>query len=226
MQQLTLQLSPPPAPTFDSFFPARNAAALAQLRALVDGEEQFVYVWGAPGSGKTHLLRSFVSAAAARGRPARYIAPGEHIDSAPDEAVIACDAVHQLDMVGQLALFDLYNRFKSGGGALLTAGDRPPLELPLREDLRTRMGAGVVLRIEPLSDEEKKAALSSHAESRGISLAPDLLEYILERAVRDMGTQMAVIDSLDRLSLERKRPITMPLVREVLQLIEQSARPA
>jgi DnaA family protein len=81
-----------------------------------------------------------------------------------------------------------------------------------------------VLRIEALSDEEKKAALSSHAHSRGIALAPDLLEYILERAVRDMGTQMAVIDLLDRLSLERKRPVTMPLVREVLQLIEQSAR--
>ena len=110
------------------------------------------------------------------------------------------------------------------GGALLTSGDRPPADLPLREDLRTRMGAGVVLRIEALSDEEKKAALSSHAHSRGIALAPDLLEYILERAVRDMGTQMTVIDLLDRLSLERKRPITMPLVREVLQLIEQSAR--
>jgi DnaA family protein len=224
VQQLTLQLAPPPAPTFDSFFPARNAAALAQLRALVDGEEQFVYVWGAAGSGKTHLLRSFVSAAASRGRPARYIAPGEDIHSDPGESVIACDAVHLLDMVGQLALFDLYNRFKSSGGALLTSGDRPPADLPLREDLRTRMGAGVVLRIEALSDEEKKAALSSHAHSRGIALAPDLLEYILERAVRDMGTQMAVIDLLDRLSLERKRPVTMPLVREVLQLIEQSAR--
>ena len=224
MQQLTLQLAPAPAPTFDSFFPARNAAAVAQLRALAEGNEHFVYVWGAPGSGKTHLLRSFASAAAAAGRRARYIAPGEDVHAEPDDAVIVCDAVDKLDMVGQLALFDLFNRFRSRGGSLLAAGDRAPMELPLREDLRTRLGSGIIIRVEPLSDEEKQAALADHALSRGIALAPEVLDYILTRAVRDMGTQMAVIDALDRVSLERKRPITLPLVREVLPLIETTAR--
>ena len=77
----------------------------------------------------------------------------------------------------------------------------------------------MVLRVEPLSDEEKRAALSEHGRQRGLALAPELIDYLLSHVTRDMGTQMAVVDTLDRVSLERKRPITQPLLREVLQLI-------
>jgi DnaA family protein len=220
MQQLTLALAPAPEPTFDTFFAGRNEATLATLAALrhaLDGNEHFVYLWGPRGSGKSHLLRAFAADAARNGTPATYIAAGE---SMPAEAsVVAADDAHQLDMVGQLALFDLYNRFRTSGGMLLSAGDRPPAELPLREDLRTRLGAGVVLRVEPLSDEEKRAALSEHGRQRGLALAPELIDYLLTHVTRDMGTQMAVVDTLDRVSLERKRPITQPLLREVLALL-------
>ena len=135
------------------------------------------------------------------------------------ETALAADDVQHLDMVGQIALFDLFNRFRSSGGTLLAAGDRPPAELPLREDLRTRLGSGLVLRLQPLSDEEKAAALSEHAHQRGFRIAPELIEYVLHHVKRDMGTQMAVVAELDRVSLERKRPITLPLVREVLKLL-------
>lgn len=220
MQQLTLALAPAPEPTFDTFFAGRNEATLATLAALrhaLEGNEHFVYLWGPRGSGKSHLLRAFAADAARNGTPATYIAAGE---SMPAEAsVVAADDAHQLDMVGQLALFDLYNRFRTSGGMLLSAGDRPPAELPLREDLRTRLGAGVVLRVEPLSDEEKRAALSEHGRQRGLALAPELIDYLLTHVTRDMGTQMAVVDTLDRVSLERKRPITQPLLREVLALL-------
>ena len=220
MQQLTLALAPAPEPTFDTFFAGRNEATLATLAALrhaLDGNEHFVYLWGPRGSGKSHLLRAFAADAARNGTPATYIAAGESMPA--DASVVAADDAHQLDMVGQLALFDLYNRFRTRGGMLLSAGDRPPAELPLREDLRTRLGAGVVLRVEPLSDEEKRAALSEHGRQRGLALAPELIDYLLTHVTRDMGTQMAVVDTLDRVSLERKRPITQPLLREVLSLI-------
>lgn len=220
MQQLTLALAPAPEPTFDTFFAGRNEATLATLAALrhaLDGNEHFVYLWGPRGSGKSHLLRAFAADAARNGTPATYIAAGESMPA--DASVVAADDAHQLDMVGQLALFDLYNRFRTSGGMLLSAGDRPPAELPLREDLRTRLGAGVVLRVEPLSDEEKRAALSEHGRQRGLALAPELIDYLLTHVTRDMGTQMAVVDTLDRVSLERKRPITQPLLREVLALI-------
>ena len=219
-QQLVLELGPPPPPTFDSFFPGHNAAAFEALRTALQGGERFIYLWGPRGSGKTHLLHAWIAEAAAAGRCARYAAPGESIDDQAGETAFAADDAHGLDMVGQIALFDLYNRYRTVGGTLLSAGDRPPADLPLREDLRSRLGAGLVLRFEPLSDEEKGAALSEHARQRGFRIAPDLIDYVLNHVRRDMGTQIAVVAALDRVSLERKRPVTLPLVREVLKLLE------
>ena len=150
----------------------------------------------------------------------RSAAPGESIDDAAGETAFAADDVQRLDMVGQIALFDLYNRFRTGNGTLLSAGDRPPADLPLREDLRTRLGSGLVLRFEPLGDEEKAAALVEHAHQRGFHIAPEVIDYVLAHVRRDMGTQMAVVAALDRLSLERKRPVTLPLLREVLRSLD------
>jgi DnaA family protein len=220
MHQLALELGPPPPPTFESFFPGRNAAAFSALRSALQGGERCIYLWGASGSGKTHLLRAFAVEAQDEGRCARYAGPGDSIDDHAGETALAVDDAHRLDMVGQIALFDLYNRFRTSGGTLLTAGDRPPAELPLREDLRTRLGSGLVLRLEPLSDEEKAAALSEHAHQRGFRIAPELIEYVLNHVKRDMGTQMAVVAELDRVSLERQRPVTLPLVREVLKSLQ------
>jgi DnaA family protein len=223
MQQLALELGPPPPPTYDSFFPARNAASFEALRAALAAGEQYIYLWGPRGSGKTHLLRAFVADAAARAvepTRARYAAPGDSIDDRSGETAMAADDVHRLDMVGQIALFDLYNHFRGSGGTLLAAGDRPPADLPLREDLRTRLGSGLVLRLEPLSDEEKAAALSEHARQRGFRIAPELIDYVQRHVKRDMGTQMAVVAALDRISLEKKRPVTLPLVREALKSLE------
>ena len=220
MHQLALELGPPPPPTFESFFAGRNAAAFAALRVALQSGERCIYLWGARGSGKTHLLRAFAAEAASQGLCTRYAGPGDSIDDRAGETAMAADDVHRLDMVGQIALFDLYNRFRTSGGTLLTAGDRPPAELPLREDLRTRLGSGLVLRLEPLSDDEKAAALSEHAHQRGFRIAPELIEYVLNHVKRDMGTQMAVVEALDRISLERKRPVTLPLVREVLKSLQ------
>jgi len=245
VQQLALELAPPPEPTFDSFFPARNAAAQAVLLHAVQVKdflprtappsalhavqplqlgERFIYLWGPRGSGKSHLLHAFVAESQRQGHAARYVHAGESIDAGDGDQRVAIDDVDGLDMVGQLALFDLYNRIRTGNGTLVTSGARPPAELPLREDLRTRLGAGVVMRLEPLTDEEKAAALSEHGRRRGLALLPELIEYLLTHVTRDMGTQMAVVATLDRVSLERKRPLTLPLLREVLRSLEQ--RPA
>ena len=233
MQQLALALAPPPEPTFDSFFVARNAAPFEVLRqaaaqgARADHEpphdEQFIYLWGERGAGKSHLLRAFVAEAKSHGSAARYIVAGESIDAGDGEILAAVDDVNGLDMVGQLALFDLYNRIRTRGGVLVSAGSRPPSELPLREDLRTRLGAGIVMRLEPLTDEEKAAAISEHGRRRGLDLPPDLIEYLLSHVTRDMGTQMAVVDTLDRVSLERKRTPTLPLLRDVLRQLQDES---
>jgi DnaA family protein len=208
MQQLLLELASPPAPTLENFSPGRNNAAVEALReALADGE-RFVFLWGAGGSGKTHLLRAFSRAAAAADREAA-----------------AVDDVARLGEAEQLALFDLCNRLRASKGALAASAAVPPAQLALRPDLRSRLASGIVLQLHPLSDTDKAAALSAHAAGRGMKLDRDLIAYLLAHFDRDMGTQIALLDALDRHSLERKRAITLPLLKEALRsLAETEAR--
>jgi DnaA regulatory inactivator Hda len=163
-------------------------------------------------------LRGFAEAAAAR-RAAAYIpAPNADWTRAGALEAAAVDDVAGLDEPGQIALFDLCNRLRACDGALAAAGDAPPAQLALRPDLRSRLASGIVLQLRPLDDAEKTAALRERAAARGMSLADELLHHLLTRFDRDMGTQIALLDALDRASLERKRPIT-------LLLLEECARP-
>jgi DnaA-homolog protein len=198
MRQLVLELAPPEPPTFSNYVAGRNSAAVRALQAALAGGERFVYLWGAPGSGKTHLVRAF---AAAGGR--------------------AADDVHRLDAQEQGALFELYNALRASGGALAAAGAAPPDGLRLREDLRSRLGSGIVLQLHPLSEAEKAAALHARAKARGIALSEDVIAYLLTHLERDMGTQIAVLDALDRHSLEHQRPITVPLLRQALRSLDR-----
>jgi len=222
MQQLVLELAPPAAPSLENFFPGPNEGAVAALRDALAGGERVLYLFGEPGSGKTHLLRAAVREAQALGRTALYAgAPHSDLPMRAECDVLAVDDIEQLDSVAQLALFDTFNVLRAGKSRLLGAGTQPAAELPLREDLRTRLGSGLCLRLAPLSDEEKAAALTWHAARRGLKLAPEIVGYLLTHCRRDMGTQIAVLDALDRHSLEHKRPVTLPLLREALRAFER-----
>ena len=216
MQQMILELAPPPAATLDNFFPGHNGAAVAAIGAALRGAERLVYLWGEAGAGKTHLLQAFVYAARASGMRACYALPPQFDACLPVEA-LAADDLEQLDLESQLCAFDAFNALQALGGAIVAAGDRPPKDLPLREDLRTRIGAGVVLQVNPLTDEEKRAALLTYADSRGLKLGEDIIGYLLSRHARDMGNLVALIDALDRYSLQTQRAITLPLLREALR---------
>jgi len=213
MRQLILDLLPEAAPSLDNFVAGGNSETLTGLAAWLapDCREPSLLLWGEAGAGKTHLLR----ACGARFSDAL---------SDPDLAAIgdelrfhAVDNVEALSDTGQIALFNLFNRLRAAGGRLLTAASRPPLQLALREDLRTRLGSGLIYRLQVLTDAEKMAALGAQAAARGLRLPPDALAYLFARAPRDMRSLAAVLAALDRYSLEHKRMITLPLLREVLQ---------
>jgi len=221
MRQLLLELAPPPPPTLENFIPGRNRAALQALRGALSGGEPFVYLWGASGSGKTHLLRGFVESAQAV-RAAGYLpASSADWDRAGSLNAAAADDVARLGESAQLALFDLCNRLRGSGGVLAASGDAPPAQLALRADLRSRLASGIVLQLHALGDQEKTAALRERAASRGMTLGEDLVRYLLTHFRRDMGTQIAVLDALDRYSLEQKRPITLPLLKQALRSLGQ-----
>ena len=218
-RQLLLNLIPDSPPTLENFAAGGNADALTALAAWLSAEnrEPCLFLWGEAGAGKTHLLRAcgaaYVDAA---------VTPA--LDTLPADATfIAIDNVEALDGDGQIALFNHFNRLRATGGRLLASAEAPPLQLSamLREDLRTRLGSGLIFRLRPLSDAEKIAALTAQAEQRGMRLSPEALDYVLARAPRDMRSLAAFLAALDRYSLEHKRPLTLPLLREVLQASQE-----
>ncbi len=215
MQQLLLEIAPPPPPTLENFFPGQNGAALGALRAALAGGEGFVYLWGVAGSGRTHLLRAFASTA---GAGAAYFA-ADTVDwaRAGGARALAIDDVSRLDESGQVALFDACNRLRADGGALVASGDAPPAALALRPDLRSRLASGIVLQLHPLDDADKAGALRAHAAARALAIDESLIAYLLSHFERDMGTQIALLDALDRHSLQHQRGITLPLLKEALQ---------
>jgi len=226
MKQLALALSSPPAPTFDSFVTGRNAELVAMLRAFAAGAtaERFIYLWGEAGSGRSHLLAAVAREALEGARPVvLFSAPLDHASLAGVDhgAWVVIDDVDCLDAEGQIELFALYNRIRDGGiGALLAAGGAAPAGLHVRADLATRLAWGLVYEVQALSDEEKAAAMRSHASARGFALPAEVQDYVLRHARRDLPSLLALIEHLDRRSLEQRRPITVPLAREVLQQMQ------
>ncbi|MYN13222.1 DnaA regulatory inactivator Hda [Pusillimonas sp. TS35] len=230
-QQLLLDLLPPSPPSLENFVAGRNAAALDALARCEAGRA--IYLWGAPGAGRTHLLRAVAGRADAcyiePASAARELTAIATADVVPWR-LVAIDNIEGLSTDGQAALFALYNRWREVAAtgeafAIVLAGDRAPMAMPLREDLRTRLGWDVVYRLELLSDEDRAQALETRAAERGLRLAPEVVAWILTHYSRDMRLLSALLDALDRYSLEKHRAITLPLLKDLLASGQPAAEP-
>jgi DnaA family protein len=214
-RQLALDLVRPLRPTLDNFVVGANAEAIAALRAVVDGRgEAFIYLWGADGCGRTHLLR----AVAASGPSIWFDDADANSPFDPTVHRYLADDVDRYDAARQRQLFMLQNEVRARRGCVLVAsGSAPPAQLALREDVRTRLAWGLVYQLHSLTDADKEAALRAHAASRGIHLTAEVVGYLLTHMPRDLSTQVAILDALDAYALAAKRAITVPLVREWAQ---------
>jgi DnaA family protein len=213
MSQLALDLLQPLQPSLDNFVPGRNAEALDALRRLTRAAlpDRIVYLWGEPGSGRSHLLTALAR------EPGAFLWSAAEPPERPGLSV--ADEVDALDADAQVALFNRLNAVRAqGDAACVVAGSAPPSKLALREDLRTRLAWGLVYQLHPLSDDEKAAALRAHAAATGLALPDEVLGYLLSRFPRDLRTLVAALDALDAYALARKRPLTVALLREWLQL--------
>jgi DnaA family protein len=223
-EQLVFDLAAPQPPSFDNFLPGANAEPLTALKAMAAAkmEETGVMIWGPPGAGKTHLLHATVSMAAELGGSAVHVADVNSL-SAPDAQALAAHALVVIDAMdaagpeAQARLFTLFNALRDRGGRLLVASRLPLAALAVREDLRTRLGWGLVYEITPLADADKPAALGAFARARGFRLSPEVVDYLLAHGHRDMPALIGALAALDRHSLATKRPITVALLKSWLQ---------
>jgi DnaA family protein len=218
MTQLLLGIAPDWVPTLENFVAGRNLELLAALRqaATRDVAGRCFYLWGEPGSGKTHLLRATIEAARLKGQAATY-ACGVIPEPAP---IVGVDEVEALDEAGQVALFELFNRQRETGGVLLVCGSAAPAYLKVRDDLRTRLGWGLVYQVHALNDAEKSSALETHAQARGFDLPSEVTQYLLRHGRRDLPSLLAVLDALDQQCLRLKRLPTVHVLKEVMENIK------
>ncbi|HEX8955952.1 MAG TPA: DnaA regulatory inactivator Hda [Burkholderiaceae bacterium] len=222
-RQLLLGLDDEKPQSFATFVPGPNLELMQFLPSLAAGgaRDKFVYLWGSAGAGKTHLLRALAEAPAAR-----YIAhdaPASAFHYAPEVSLYLVDDCDKLSEAAQIDVFALFNQVRERGAMMATAGGAAPAHLALREDLRTRLGWGLIYQVHELTDEDKLAALSQVAAARRMNVAPAVLPYLITHFARDMRSLSSMLDALDTYSLETKRPITLPLLRELLQLEKEEA---
>lgn len=243
-RQFALDIAHAPKASLDHFLPGEDLALHATLKELVriwktkgghhtesnPLNQRWIYWWGPEGSGRTHLLCALGNAAEELGLEYFPLTPHEPITwvrleekmaslSACDTpSVITVDDVDLLDERLIASLFRILNEISASKAIhIFMAGNAAPNSLQLREDLRTRLGWGLIFQTHLLGDDEKIEALQQSAQARGLVLSPDVLPWLLNRFYRDMPNLMALIDALDAYSLETKRAVTLPLVRELLK---------
>lgn len=225
--QLPLGLRWPRRQRFEHFHAGANAAALAAVQMLAtQAGAPWVYLSGATGSGKSHLLMAACQAEHEAGRTVQYL-PLKHlrehfmaIRGIAGSQFIALDDLDVLagEREAEHALFDLYNRARAEGTALIFTAQATPAQLPLiLPDLRSRLGACAQFALKPLDDDERRDVLKQQAALRGIELDDSVLDWLFARYARDLGALLDLLDRLDQASLAAQRRVTVPFLRAFLR---------
>jgi DnaA family protein len=196
MEQLTLDIIKSPPKSFDNFYYSnRNEETVTQIK-LFDSESNninHVYLWGEEGSGKSHLVSSL-----------------------SNNNILVQEDIQLLDDSGQIRLFNKINDVRADNKKLIITGNLSPNELNIREDLKSRIHWGLVLRLVPLTDEEKKLVIYDQSIERGLKIDKKVIDFCLAHLKRDMHTLLNTLEALDNWSLKTKRPITISLLKELI----------
>jgi DnaA-homolog protein len=217
MKQIPLAIAFDAERSFESFLSGNNRQSVEQFRDHLPSTTP-MYVWGPSGSGKTHLLQALVQQQQLRGARVGWFGANSPLPWTHDEAwaVVVLDDCHAFNADQQQAAFALFVEAASHGTAVVAAGRLPPVDLPLRDDLRTRLGWGLVLTLNALNESETRAALRREADRRGLFLSDEVMDYLLSRFERDLKNLMALFDRLDEFAWINKRAITLPALKQML----------
>lgn len=209
------------APGFTRFhLTPENAELVAMLRGFEQGPQAFCFLWGAKGSGKTHLLQALSHAS----ETAVYLPLRDLLPHGPDclqgLEQVAFLVVDDVDAIAgypawEEALFRLLLAWQATGGKLCMAAEHNPQSLALGlKDLQSRLQLALVYEVKPLDDAARQAVLMARARDRGIELKGEVAAFLLTRSPRGMADLLDILEQLDALSLAEKRRITIPFVKE------------
>lgn len=229
MKQIALDIGIATGPSLANFLAGPNADALSHLNLWVGTQSDQAaavarspvptYLWGADGSGKTHLLKATSAALRDQGASVGWLdasipEPPEFQES---WAAVLMDDVHLYTAVQQQAAFNWFVNAQTTLRWVLAAGAFSPAALQLRDDLKSRLGWGHIFGLKVLSEPERRSVLRKAADDRGVFLGDDVMDFMLTRFSRDLGSLMELLDLLDGYALQSKRAITVPLVRQMME---------
>ena len=226
MKQIALDIGLASAPSFANFFCGPNEAALKHLVLWTGNALRSpvpTYLWGDPASGKTHLLQAVRGALREQSALVGWMDASVMEPPDFDErwAAVVLDDCHLYTAVQQQAAFNWFvNALNAPDGRprwVLAAGNLPPADLQLRDDLRSRLGWGHVFALQALTELERRAVLRKEADARGVFLSDEAMDFILSRFSRDLGSLMQLLDQLDAYALQTQRVITIPLIKSMLE---------
>jgi DnaA-homolog protein len=217
MKQIPLAIAFDAERSFESFIGGNNRLTIEQFRNHLPSTTP-MYVWGPSGSGKTHLLQALVQQQQLRGARVGWFDANAPLPWTHDEAwaLLVLDDCQAFNTDQQQAAFALFVEAASHSTAVVAAGRMPPVDLALRDDLRTRLGWGLVLALQALNESETRAALRREADRRGLFLSDEVMDYLLTRFERDLKNLMALFDRLDEFAWVNKRAITLPALKQML----------
>jgi len=226
MNQLVLPLRLADHAVFASFYARGNDAVVDALQALAEGSSSHgCWLWGPRAAGKTHLLQAVCERAGDRAvfvPLALLAAAGPAVlDGLESRDLVCIDDIDKAlgDDHWETALFGLCNRLADSGGQLVIAADAAPRESGIRlADLASRLARLPVFHMHALDEEQRIAALRLRAQHRGLELPADSARYLIKRSRRDMASLYELLDKLDLEALRAQRKLTIPFVRDVLQL--------
>ena len=226
MKQIALDIGLASTPSFANFFGGPNEAALRHLELWAGNSLRSpvpTYLWGDAASGKTHLLRAVREVLREQGASCGWLDADVLEPPAFNESwtAVILDDCHLYTAVQQQAAFNWFvNALSAPDGRprwVLAAGQLPPADLALREDLRTRLGWGHVFALQAPNETERRAVLRKEADARGVFLSDEAMDFMLTRFSRDLGSLMQLLDQLDAYALQTQRAITIPLIKSMLE---------
>jgi DnaA-homolog protein len=217
MQQLPLLIDTRSAQCFESFIAGQNTLALDYL-SQTPAHSPPVFLWGESGTGKSHLLHALADQTQAQGAAVRWFGPDTCEPWVFDEtaAWLIFDDCHQFTPCQQQAAFSLFVQASTAGMSVVGAASVPPVDLPLREDLRTRLGWGHVFALKPLTQAQMCTALQCESDRRGLFLPNEVVHYLMTRFDRNLKALMHLLNRLDTFALVHQRALTIPLLKKML----------
>jgi DnaA family protein len=214
--------------SLDQFLAGRNDEVLQKLNSAIDRQlSGSIFIWGSPGSGKSHLLQALCKSFSDNDQQSVYLPLSQHkkftsqiLEGLEVLPVICLDDVEQVagDENWERAIFNLFNRIREENNLLVMAARSAPQSIEFKlSDLGSRMNWGLIYQLKDLDDREKLMVLQQRAKSRGFKLTDEVGNYLITRLPRGMHALCDFLDKLDVASLAAKRKLTIPFVKELLE---------